>query len=36
MITGTVNPDREPVILIQVRDVNGQEQECTAVKERTR
>ena len=31
MITGTVNADREPIIRITVRDVNGQEQEREAV-----
>ena len=31
MITGVVNADREPIIRIRVRGVNGQEQECDAV-----
>ncbi len=31
MIIGTVNADREPVIRIRVRDINGQEHEREAV-----
>jgi clan AA aspartic protease len=31
MIMGAVNADREPLIRLQVRDLNGQDQEFTAV-----